>query len=152
MEGLELIDVAATSALHRGKVGNKDKKVGPFEKRLLVSIITGAVRPRRRPWRVNGWHDPKCPFCGNKEHVWWKCEAWKLTRQKYMANLEKEKLLWENHETREGPGASWYCGIANEDPEVEEHKLSIPTEDYDKGITVGTKQRFKHNEIGKCKK
>ena len=75
MKGFEVIDLVATSALLRDKVG-RDWRLTPYQKGLLVSILTGRFRPCSRLPKAGLRDSDRCPHCAldvseNKKHVFW---------------------------------------------------------------------------------
>ena len=60
--GFQEPDVEATRALLHDKVSRK-LRVEDADKKLLASLVTGAVRPLSRPYKAEVVASSRCPFC-----------------------------------------------------------------------------------------
>ena len=121
MKGLIVVDMVATTALLRDKVP-KDWKLTAWQKGLLISVLTGSLRPGSRLHKAGLRESPICPFCDlevpeDKEHLLWQCPCWREQRSLSRVKLSLQDFPFELPE-REGTPALWYCGIVNEDPEL----------------------------------
>ena len=140
MEGLQNLDLAATRALYADKVPKK-QRLTESQKRILARVLTGAIRPLSRMYKAKLCSTPVCPWCKSgeeetKEHMFWRCEAWKEQRRGYLTALKAIGFKNEGGE-REGCGALWWCGLCNEDPRLREAWEEIPEEDGECPIAKG---------------
>jgi len=134
MNGLEIVDLVATSALLRDKVG-RDWRLTPYQKGLLVSILTGSFRPCSRLFKAGLRETDRCPHCNmdvaeNKKHVFWECPAWNYIRNTYFILLHNHDFITDG-EGREGTEALWQCGLMNEDPLLLAAKGDIDDDFFD---------------------
>ena len=94
MNGLEVVDLVATSAFLRDKVGT-EWRLTPYQKGLLVPILTGSFRPCRRLFKAGLREADRCPHCNmnvaeNKKHLFWECPAWNSIRNTYFLLLHNQ--------------------------------------------------------------
>ena len=101
MKGLKEIDWNATQALLHGKVP-KEWRLGPMQRTMLSTVLTGSSRPIRRLWKAGRWHQPWCPFCNKKcpetkHHIFWECPAVKAKSNARSAQVRRGHLEAGRH-------------------------------------------------------
>ena len=77
MTGFRIVDLAATAALHRDQA-EKNCRLTPYQKGLLVSIVSGSFWLCSRLHKAGLRADGICPHCmrgvqESKAHVFWQC-------------------------------------------------------------------------------
>eukprot|EP00973_Karenia_brevis_P012822 1741401-Karenia_brevis.AAC.1 len=87
------IDRVATLAAYNGR------SLNDYDKGLLRSILSGAVRTGHQLHRSGLVDDSLCPFCGNGsiediEHLWWQCPAWDNIRRQYFDPAFSSYASW----------------------------------------------------------
>lgn len=138
MEGLQIPDFQATTALLKGRVPYKLKIAEGAEKTILGSIISGAFIPLSGLTMATCWHDVRCPFCKmqvreNKIHVFWICPAWAKEREPYINMLKGRGVKFNKDGTpsnSEFTQAMLCCGIINEDPQITKEQGKLKAEHY----------------------
>eukprot|EP00929_Paragymnodinium_shiwhaense_P065706 TRINITY_DN32915_c0_g1_i4.p1 TRINITY_DN32915_c0_g1~~TRINITY_DN32915_c0_g1_i4.p1 ORF type:complete len:1056 (-),score=129.06 TRINITY_DN32915_c0_g1_i4:98-3265(-) len=135
----DVLDIHATTALLRAKLGSKDDKYclcSCYQQGILRSILAGAVWSASKATKAKLTTSPRCQICESgdnetMEHIFFDCEAYQHIR-----NLPIYDLVWLDW--RNWSPAKKNCGHITLEPEVMTLQLAVDEhEDPDKTWYLG---------------